>query len=99
MAYSVKDIFEALDPDLRSQIKELNVDGGATKNNLLMQVQADLLGIPIKRYTETEMTALGVAKMTGDVSLELKAERVFQPQQNLDSEYKTWKNYLKKLTG
>ena len=97
MAYSVRDIFEALDPELRAGIKELNVDGGATKNNLLMQFQANLLGIPVKRYTETEMTALGVAKMTGDVVLELKAERVFEPVQNFDEEYKVWKNYLEKL--
>ena len=97
MAYSVMNIFETLDPELRQNIKELNVDGGATKNNLLMQLQADLLGIPVKRYTETEMTALGVAKMTGDVELELKAERIFKPENNLDQEYKTWKKYLNKL--
>lgn len=97
MAYSVKDIFEALDPELKTQIKELNVDGGATKNDLLMQFQADLLGIPVKRYTETEMTALGVAKMTGDVELILKADKVFKPEKNHDKEYKTWKTYLEKL--
>lgn len=97
MAYSVMDIFEALDPELRKEIKELNVDGGASKNDLLMQIQADLLGIPVKRYTETEMTALGVAKMTGDVELKLKAEKTFKPSNDLSEEYKVWKSYLEKL--
>ncbi len=97
IAYSVRDIIEALDPALRSKITQLNVDGGATKNDTLMQFQADLLQIPIKRYTETEMTALGVAKMTGGIELKLKAERVFQPQTNLDENYKIWKKYITKL--
>ncbi len=97
IAYSVRDIIEALDPKLRAKITQLNVDGGATKNDTLMQFQADLLQIPIQRYTETEMTALGVAKMTGDIKLKLKAEKVFQPSKNLDENYKIWKQYIKKL--
>jgi glycerol kinase len=97
IAYRVRDIIEALDPKLRSSITQLNVDGGASKNNTLMQFQADLLQIPIQRYTETEMTALGVAKMTGEVRLKLQAETVFQPQANLDENYKVWKKYIAKL--
>lgn len=97
IAYSVRDVIEALDSQLRSSITQLNVDGGATKNDSLMQFQADLLQIPIKRYTETEMTALGVAKMTGDIELNLKAERVFQPETNLDENYKIWKKHIGKL--
>ncbi len=97
IAYQVRDIFEALEPALRSKISYLNVDGGASKNDTLMQFQADLLQIPIKRYTESEMTALGVAKMTGDIELTLKAERVFEPQSNLEENYKIWKNYISKL--
>lgn len=94
IAFSVKDIFEALEPELRVKIKELNVDGGATKNDLLMQIQADILGLPVKRYTETEMTALGVALMTGQIELELKAEKTFTPRKSFDKEYKEWKRYL-----
>ena len=97
IAYRVRDVMEALDPKLRTKITQLNVDGGASKNDMLMQFQADLLQIPVQRYTETEMTALGVAKMTGEVKLELQAERVFQPQTNLDENYKAWKQYVKKL--
>ena len=97
IAYSVRDIMEALDPALRNKITQLNVDGGASKNDTLMQFQADLLQIPLKRYTETEMTALGVAKMTGDIKLKLESEKVFQPQSNLDENYKIWKKYISKL--
>jgi glycerol kinase len=97
IAFSVKDIFEALEPSLKQSITELNVDGGASKNNLLMQIQADSLGIPIKRYTETEMTALGVTLMTGEIELKLKAEKIFVPQNDLDTEYQEWKKYLATL--
>ncbi|MDA0771430.1 MAG: FGGY family carbohydrate kinase [Cyanobacteria bacterium] len=97
IAYRVRDIFEALDPELRKSITQLNVDGGASLNDTLMQFQADLLQIPIQRYTETEMTALGVAKMTGEIELELKADKVFEPGPNLDAQYQVWKNYLSKL--
>ncbi len=97
IAYRVRDVIEALDPKLRIKITHLNVDGGASKNDTLMQFQADLLQIPVQRYTETEMTALGVAKMTGDIELKLKAERVFQPQSNLDENYKVWQQYISKV--
>lgn len=95
IAYRVRDIFEALDDSMK--ITHLNVDGGASRNDTLMQFQADLLQIPIKRYSESEMTALGVAKMTGEIGLELKADKVFEPQKNLDDNYKVWKSYLNKL--
>lgn len=97
IAFRVRDIFEALDPLLRKSISHLNVDGGASKNDTLMQFQADLLQIPIKRYIDTEMTALGVAKMTGKIKLELKAEKIFSPQSNQDQLYKEWSKYLKLL--
>ncbi len=94
MAYSVRDVFESLDTESKSQVKSINVDGGASKNDFLMQFQADLLQIPIKRYTESEMTALGAAKMTDEVELTLKPERVFNPQKNLDENYKVWIKYI-----
>lgn len=93
IAYRVRDVFEALD----DKPIELNVDGGASRNDTLMQFQADLLQIPIKRYTETEMTALGVAKMTGDIKLKLQADKTFKPQKNYDREYQEWKRYIKLL--
>ena len=90
IAYRVRDVFEALD----NKPESLNVDGGASRNDTLMQFQADLLQIPIKRYSETEMTALGVAKMTGDINLKLEAETSFEPKQNLEAKYQDWQKYL-----
>lgn len=98
MAYSVRDVFESLDTESKAQVTSINVDGGASKNNLLMQFQADLLQIPIKRYTESEMTALGAAKMTGEVELSLKPDKLFEPQKNLDANYKTWSEYINVIT-
>ena len=97
IAYRVRDVFEALDPGLRKSITKLNVDGGASLNDTLMQFQADLLQIPIQRYTETEMTALGVAKMTGDIKLKLKAEKIFEPHKSFEKEYSEWGKYLNLL--
>ena len=94
IAYRVRDVFEALD---EKNIKAINVDGGASKNDTLLQFQADLLQIPIKRYKETEMTALGTAKMTGLVELELELDKKFIPKANLDTQYKEWSQYIECL--
>lgn len=95
IAYQVKAALDVMDSNLKPS--SLNVDGGASKNDLLMQFQADLLQIPIKRYTETEMTALGVALMTGDVELKLSVDKVFEPKNNYENEYQTWVSLLGKL--
>lgn len=64
IAFRVKDVVDAMSgPDLT--MHTLQVDGGVTKNDFLMQLQADLLGIPICRSGQTEATALGVALMAG----------------------------------
>lgn len=98
IAFSVKDAFHQLEkqnPDLK--LEAINVDGGASKNDFLMQFQADLLGIEIHRFDETEMTALGVARMTGNVDYEMQPEKVFKPQRDLSDQYQTWSGYLQKL--
>jgi glycerol kinase len=73
-----------------SAVTELRVDGGASVNNLLMQFQADLLGIPVVRPVVTETTALGAAYLAGlstgvfantdELSFQWQAERRFEPQ-------------------
>jgi glycerol kinase len=70
-------------------LKELRVDGGAAANNMLMQFQADLLGVPVVRPAITETTALGAAYLAGiavgywtsidDVSGQWKVDRRFEP--------------------
>ncbi len=65
IAYQVYDVLKAMEADSGKLIKELRVDGGATVNNLLMQFQADLLGVPLIKPKITESTALGVSYLAG----------------------------------
>jgi glycerol kinase len=85
-------------------LKELRVDGGAAGNNLLMQMQADLLGVPVVRPRCTETTALGAAflaglavgfwKDTDELATLWQSERVFEPQWSADQRaalLQTWR--------
>ncbi|MFA5848396.1 MAG: glycerol kinase GlpK [Bacteroidales bacterium] len=65
IAFQTYDVLQAMQEDLGSPIKELRVDGGAAVNNLLMQFQADILGIPVYRSAISETTALGAAYLAG----------------------------------
>lgn len=65
IALQVADVFAAMQKDSGITLAELRVDGGACKNNLLMQIQADFLGIPVIRPAVTETTALGAAYLAG----------------------------------
>ena len=91
IAYQSAALLGAMDRDLgnRHGITELRVDGGACGNNLLMQFQADLLGIPVVRPKVTETTALGAAYLAGlacgvysgtdELTAHWQAERSFHP--------------------
>jgi glycerol kinase len=65
IAYQVKDVLEAMEADATLRLKELRVDGGACADNLLMQFQSDLLGVPVVRPRVAETTALGAAYLAG----------------------------------
>jgi glycerol kinase len=65
IAFQTMDVLTAMESDSGIKVKELRVDGGATANNLLMQFQSDVLGIPIVRPKISETTALGVAYLAG----------------------------------
>ncbi len=65
IAHAQADILEAMAADLGAPLTELRVDGGAAANDLLLQTQADLLGIPLLRPTLLESTALGAAMLAG----------------------------------
>jgi glycerol kinase len=94
IAFQVADVLEVMKEDSHSAISELRVDGGASANNLLMQIQADLLGVPVIRPKVVETTALGAAYLAGlAVSYwenrdELKSawqmDRAFTPQKSAD---------------
>ncbi len=65
IAYQTMDVLKAMEADSGINIKELRVDGGATKNDLLMQFQSDMLDTKVIRPTVTETTALGAAYLAG----------------------------------
>jgi glycerol kinase len=65
MAFQTKEVLDCIQKDCGSTLAELRVDGGASRNNLLMQFQADLLRIPVVRPNEIQTTALGAAFLAG----------------------------------
>jgi glycerol kinase len=89
IALQVADVFGAMAADSGIELKELRVDGGASRNDLLMQMQADFLGVPVVRPRVTETTALGVAYLAGlatgfwtgadEISSQWAVDRRFQP--------------------
>jgi glycerol kinase len=94
IAYQVADILQAMTADSGVKLAELRVDGGAAKNNLLMQFQADILGIPVVRPNETETTALGSAylaalavgyyKSLEELASHWAIDRTFEPKMSGD---------------
>jgi len=112
MAYQTRDIIDCVLSGGDIQIPELRVDGGAVKNSLLCQFQADILGIPVVRPTVTEMTALGAAYLAGlgsgfwkslaEISEKWKIDRVFEPEMNASRReqlYQGWKQALELAKG
>jgi glycerol kinase len=65
IAFQSAELIEAMQADSAQPLGELRVDGGASANNLLMQMQADLLGVPVVRPVVQETTALGAASLAG----------------------------------
>ncbi len=89
IAFQSAELIEAMAADSAIALRELRVDGGATASNLLMQIQADLLGVPVVRPRVTETTALGAAYLAGlaagfwkdedEIAALWSRERVFEP--------------------
>lgn len=103
LAYQTKDVLDAMIADSGIDLKTLRVDGGAVKNNFLMQFQSDLLEVPVERPVVQETTALGAAYLAGlavgyweskeEIAKQWKNERTFKNE--LDEEksnelYKGW---------
>lgn len=65
IAFQTMDVLKAMESDSGIKVKELRVDGGAAVNNLLMQIQTDILGVPVIRPKVLETTALGAAYLAG----------------------------------
>jgi glycerol kinase len=93
IAWQVADIFSAMSKDSGLPLTELRVDGGASRNNLLMQMQADALGVPVVRASVSETTALGAAYLAGlatgfwsgadEISAQWSQDRKFVPNTSL----------------
>ena len=89
IAYQSMDVLTAMEADAGIRLTQLRVDGGATVNNLLMQFQADILGVPVVRPKITETTALGAAylaglavgywKDPGEIATQWQIDHVFEP--------------------
>lgn len=109
MAYQTRDVLEAMTADSGIQVKTLRVDGGAVANNLLMQFQADILGVPVQRPRVAETTALGAAYLAGlavgfwrsqsEVAAYWALDRTFEPQMSADQReqlYTDWQRAVKR---
>jgi glycerol kinase len=89
IAYQTADVLRAMESDAGIKLSELRVDGGATQNDLLMQFQADILGVCVVRPKVYETTALGAAYLAGlavgywrdagEISAQWRTDRVFEP--------------------
>jgi glycerol kinase len=90
MAYQTADVIELMSEVTGIKVDSLAVDGGASANNLLLQIQADTLGFPIERPECIETTALGAAYLCGlalgvydsteSIRVQKKSDRAFTPQ-------------------
>ena len=111
MAYQTRDVVEAMESDTGRRLTELRVDGGASVMDLLCQLQADLLGIPVRRPSQTETTALGAAFLAGlgagcwsegDLAGLWKADREFEPKMSrdeADSLQARWREAVERSRG
>jgi glycerol kinase len=103
IAFQTMDVLKAMESDSGIKVTELRVDGGATANNLLMQIQSDVIGIPLVRPKVSETTALGVAYLAGlavgywngldDISKQWEIDKKFTPQnhsQKINDMIKHW---------
>ncbi len=108
IAYQTKDLVEAIIKETGIPLKSLKVDGGATRNDFLMQFQADILGIPVDRPLNIETTGAGAAFLAGlgagiwKSSQELakcrEADKLFKPKMKMEARitlYEGWKKAVR----
>lgn len=95
IAYLTSDVLEAMEADSGILLSSLKVDGGASRNNFLMQVQADLLNVAVERPVSVETTALGAAYLAGlavgywdstdDIKKNHAVDRIFAPAMSAET--------------
>ncbi|WP_102028649.1 glycerol kinase GlpK [Salirhabdus sp. Marseille-P4669] len=104
LAYQTRDVLDAMVADSGIELKSLRVDGGAVKNNFLMQFQSDILGVPVDRPVVNETTALGAAYLAGlavgywsgkeEIAKQWQNERTFTDdlaEEKREELYKGWR--------
>jgi len=112
ICFQTRDVLEAMRADAGIDLASLRVDGGAVRNNLLMQLQADILGVPVERPAVTETTALGAAYLaglavgfwtgTGELAAQSRIERRFEPALSADQRdamYRGWQRAVERARG
>ena len=112
MAYQTRDVLEVMQQEAGLALTTLKVDGGAAANAMLLQFQADLLGVPVRRPVVGETTALGAAYLAGlavgywdgldDVRRNWALDREFAPQRtraDVDHLYAGWKKAVSRSLG
>jgi glycerol kinase len=112
IAFQSAELIDAMADDCGVALSELRVDGGATASNLLMQMQADLLGVPVVRPRVTETTALGAAYLAGlavgfwrdeaEIASLWERDRVFEPTLSRDAaqaRLAQWKRAVQRARG
>jgi glycerol kinase len=112
IAFQTRDVLDAMTADRGEPLSELRVDGGAAANDLLMQIQADLLGVPVVRPTITETTALGAAYLAGlavglwrdrdELAAHWQVDRRFEPSipdDERERRYQRWREAVERSKG
>jgi glycerol kinase len=108
MAYQTRDVLSAMEADSGIRLASLKVDGGAVANNMLMQFQADILGVPVERPQCIETTAMGAAYLAGlvtgvwsskkELKKSWKLDLRFEPKMSKDEAdglYKGWRKAVR----
>ncbi|NYE58575.1 glycerol kinase GlpK [Carboxydothermus ferrireducens] len=108
MAYQTRDVLSAMEADSGIKLQALKVDGGAVANNLLMQFQADILGVPVERPVNIETTAMGAAYLAGlavgfwadkqELVTKYKVSRRFEPTMDEQTREKLYKGWQRAVT-
>ncbi|KIL44985.1 glycerol kinase GlpK [Jeotgalibacillus soli] len=87
LAYQTKDVLDAMEKDSGIALNKLRVDGGAVKNNFLMQFQSDILDVPVERPVINETTALGAAYLAGLAVGYWESKEEIAEQWKVDKDY------------
>lgn len=105
LAYQTKDVLSAMEADSGIALKTLRADGGAVKNNFLMQFQSDILNVPVQRPIVNETTALGAAYLAGlavgywenqeEIAKQWAVDKTFEPKMSDEERNKLYEGWKK----